>query len=119
MVKRDNRKPSYTAALDWIGADHPFRKLNKGEKKILVKAALLLSTLSLSWITFGENGMLRYFEVKNELSATINKEEALTDQNKKLKKQVTKIQNDPEYLEEVARKRYNMTKKNEVIFKFD
>lgn len=119
MVKRENRKPSYTAALDWIGVDHPFKKLNKSEKKILVKAALLLSTLSLSWITFGENGMLRYFEVKKELSATINKKETLADQNKKLKKQITKIQNDPEYLEKVARKRYHMTKENEVIFKFD
>ncbi|MFP3982388.1 MAG: FtsB family cell division protein [Desulfurivibrionaceae bacterium] len=119
MVKRGNKNLSYTAALDWIGVDHPFRKLNKGEKKILVKAALLLSTLSLSWITFGENGMLRYFEVKNELSATINKKETLADQNRELKEQITKIQNDPEYLEEVARKQYYMTKKNEVIFRFD
>ena len=44
--------------------------------------------------------------------------EELRQENQVLKEEIDKIQNDPEYLEEVARKKFGLIKKNELIFNF-
>lgn len=96
-----------------------FRKFNANEASIISRTSFLLAVLLLTWITFGNNGILRLLEVKKELRTTEIRKENLQGENARLKKEIARIQDDPEYLEEVARQRYYLTKKNEVLFRFD
>ncbi len=119
MVKRKNRDGSSGPVFYSLSKNNPLRKLNKNDRRTLFKTVIFHFILLLSWITFGKNSILDYLEVKKELTATIDRKETLENENKKLRQQIAKIQDDPEYLEKIARRRYYMTRKNEVLFKFD
>ena len=69
-------------------------------------------------IIFGENGLLRYLKltsVKSEFQTDI---EGLKKQNKETKRQIEALKEDPDLIEELARKQ-GLTRKDELIFKFD
>lgn len=118
-AKRKKRKNRSSPGSYWLSKKQPFRHFNKSEMTTLSRIALLFFALMLTWITFGKNGILHYIEVKKELTASMDIKENLQEKNTKLRKQIARIQTDPEYLEEVARQRYYMTRENEMIFKFD
>ncbi len=119
MAKKTHGNNPPSPSFHWLTHNRLFGRFKKEEKIILFKAGFLCFALMVTWITFGEKGIMHYLEVKEELAATINRGETLQEANTDLKKQIAKIQNDPQYLEKVARQRYYMTRDNEVLFKFD
>lgn len=94
-------------------------KLKKKRRQIvsLTLGILIFVYLSLTLI-FGENGLLRYMNlksVKSNLQAEIN---AIKKQNEEIKKQIDTLKGDPNTVEELAREQ-GLTKKDEWTFKFE
>lgn len=70
------------------------------------------------FIVFSPNGLLRYYRLQQSLKTVQAANEELRKQNEELRAEIDKLKNDPEYLEEVARKKFGLIKKNELIFNF-
>lgn len=94
------------------------KKLNQTERRLLFLAVLLCLGLTTTWLLFNPNNMLTYYNLKKELETVQTKNAQLKDENEKLRLKIEKIQSDPSYLEEIARKDYDLLKKNEVVFEF-
>ena len=87
-------------------------------KKILLISSVAV-VLLLCWIVFSTNGALHYYKIFNELKAVRAENQQLQKQNKALREEIDKLLKDPEYIEEVARKKYGFIKENEIIFDFE
>ncbi|MFC1845290.1 septum formation initiator family protein [Thermodesulfobacteriota bacterium] len=94
-------------------------KFTNKEKKLLSYSALFFTLVLILWVIFAPNrgvfDMIRsHYEIKR-LQAENNRLEGV---NKELQEEINRLQNDPAYLEEMARKEYGMLKENEVIYIF-
>ena len=90
------------------------------QRKRLVRLSILIVVLSLLWLVFTPgSGLYHLKQQKNRLAALVAERETLTQQNKEMKKDIERLQNDKGYLEQVARERYGMLKEHEIIFEFD
>lgn len=54
----------------------------------------------------------------NEHKQLIQRKNYLIEENKKLEKEIERLQTDSRYILEIARTRYNLKKKNEVVICF-
>jgi len=91
-------------------------------KETIKRAALpvvsVLLILFLLLIVFARNGILDLSKKKVELQESVAKNDELKEENKILYREVNRLKNDEEYIEQVARKELGMIKKNEIIVKF-
>jgi cell division protein FtsB len=95
---------------------HKFSSL---EKKQLSYASLFLALLLLLWIVFAPNrGIVALYMAKKEILRLQEENRRLAGENKVLQEEINKLQDDPAYLEEKARKEYGMLKENEVLYIF-
>jgi cell division protein FtsB len=83
--------------------------------RVITIGALLLLTL---WILISPYGLGRYFQVQKRLAAIGLEIAALEEKNLSLAETNDRLQNDGDYLDEVARKQYGLIKENEIIFDF-
>ena len=78
---------------------------------------LLLSVcLTLTWIIFSANGALRYYKLHKEINIVRQENQRLKEENRNIRQELDRLKNDPRYREEVARKKFGLIKKNEIIF---
>lgn len=90
----------------------------KRKRTVLFTLGILVIVYLAITIIFGENGLRRYLKltsVKSEFQTDI---EGLKKQNKETKRQIEALKEDPDLIEELARKQ-GLTRKGELIFKFD
>ena len=66
---------------------------------------------------FGDHGLLKLYEIKNERQKIQNKITSLRLEREKLKDEKIKIENDLGYIEKIAREKYKMVRPGEKIFK--
>ena len=69
-------------------------------------------------MAFGDRGFLYLYKKDEERKEYLEKIKNLEIANKKLKDEIDRLRNDREYIEDVARKEFDLVKKNEVIYKF-
>ncbi len=72
----------------------------------------------LFFTVFGDKGLLRIFELKqdkNKMEARLS--DSRTD-NEKLKREIAALKSDRRYLESIARKDFGLVRSNEVIYQF-
>jgi cell division protein FtsB len=86
-------------------------------KKVLLYSVLIVTVVG-TWAVFGPYGALKYYGVANELDEILARNEQLREANTALKQEIDKLKHDPVYLEEVARRQFDLIKKNEVIYEF-
>jgi cell division protein FtsB len=91
----------------------------KRRRLILSTLGILIVTYLTLTLVFGENGLLRYLElrsVKSEFEAEIR---TIERQNEELKRQIEAIKEgkDPNLIEELAREQ-GLTKEGEIIFQY-
>ena len=72
----------------------------------------------LFFTVFGERGLLRIYEMRQEKKRIDSKVADLRIENDKLRMEVASLHNDRHYLERIARKDLGLVKPNEVIYKF-
>jgi len=88
-------------------------------KKILRRVLFLLLFSFIFYLYFaGDYGFIRLLSLKAEKENTILEIKRLQALNLDLQIEKEKLKDDLSYIEKVARERYGMAKKDEVIYKF-
>jgi cell division protein FtsB len=80
--------------------------------------AALLFALSFV-VVFAENGILDYVKIKRQIAlkdVSINK---LRQENAVLKGEIERMQNDDQYLEDIARKRFGFIREGEKVYRIE
>ena len=94
-------------------------KFTNNEKKLLYYSGFFFTLLLILWIFFAPNkGVFDMIRTHNEIKKLQAANQRLEDENKALQEEINRLQNDPTYLEEKARKEYGMLKENEVLYIF-
>ncbi len=85
---------------------------------VLVTFAILLFIYLTVNIIIGENSLLQYIKLKSIRDKLLMETVAIEKQNEDIKGQIETFKKDPQLIEEFARE-YGLTKKGELIFKFE
>ena len=109
--------------LGWVRRNMVIRKKpeeNRQEKKILWALGLIVATFFLLWIFFAPGrGYFHYRKLQREITVLTKENSQLEAKNAELTKDIKRLQSDDTYLEEVARKKHGLLKKNETVYEFD
>lgn len=89
-------------------------------KKVLWFLGALVLVFFLLWIVFAPGrGLLHYLRLKKEMNALTEENARLEARNAELSEDIKRMRSDDKYLEEVARKKHGLLKKNETVFEFE
>jgi cell division protein FtsB len=72
----------------------------------------------LFFTVFGDKGLLRIFELKQDKSRIESRLSESRSDNEKLKREIVALKSDRRYLESIARKDFGLVRSNEVIYQF-
>ena len=93
--------------------------LTSREKKLLPHIGLLLALLVILWIVFAPGrGMLALHRAQKEVEKLQAENLRMAEENRLLQQEVKRLQSDPAYLEDKARKEYGLLKENELLYLF-
>ena len=87
------------------------------KKNILLAVAIVALFLLLMVILFGEHGLSDLNRLKAERNGLLKKNTEQIQQNLSLCREIERLKNDPEYVENVARKELGVIGKDEVVIK--
>jgi len=74
----------------------------------------------LLWVMFApERGLYHYLRLKKEIAALSEENSRLEAKNTELLEDINRLRSDDKYLEEVARKKHGLLRKNETVFEFE
>ena len=99
------------------------RKIRKSKsflanRKQLYKGVFFLILFSFAiMFIFGDHGVLKLYKIKNERKIIQKKIAQLRDEKEVLKNEKSRMENDLDYIEKLAREKYKMVKPGEKIFK--
>jgi cell division protein FtsB len=82
----------------------------------LIPAACL--SFILFFTVFGERGLLRIYEMKQEQQRIEHAVSELQTENQKLRLSIEALRNDRHHLERIARKELGLVRPNEIIYQF-
>ncbi len=93
--------------------------LSHTERRILIRIIALIGIIAGLWITFAPgSGLVHYNRLKNDLAQLSAKNNELKQQSEELHRQLERLKNDEAYLEELARQKHGLLKKNEMVYEF-
>ena len=72
----------------------------------------------LFFTVFGDKGLLRIFELKQDKDKIEARLADSRSDNEKLKREIVALKSDRRYLESIARKDFGLVRSNEVIYQF-
>ena len=90
--------------------------MTRNQGIVLSIVALFLCSL-LFFIIFSENGLADLNILKKEKTELILENQRIAEKNKTLSIEIDRLKNDPEYIENVARRELGMIGKDEMIVK--
>ena len=99
------------------------RKIGKsksilGTQKHFYRGIVFLIFFSFAIVfIFGDHGLLKLYNIKNERKIIQKKIAQLREEKEILKNEKSKVENDLDYIEKIAREKYKMVKPGEKIFK--
>ncbi len=97
----------------------PHTPLSPMQKRRLAVVGACLVVISLLWLIFAPHmGIYSVLHKRAMLSRLQQENAEIEKKNSSLQKEIERIQNDPHYLEKVARDKYGLLKENEMIFDF-
>ncbi|MDD2557823.1 MAG: septum formation initiator family protein [Desulfuromonadaceae bacterium] len=99
-VKKQNRKDS----------------TDRTPRRSVVLAVLGLSFLAFS--AFGDNGMLKLFEVIEYKSELVADKKEIVRKNERLEAELYALQHDDSYIEQVARGTLSLVREGETVYQF-
>jgi len=91
--------------------------MTRRQKTFVITAAAAMLSLLL-FIVFGDNGALDLYRLRHQHQQLVQTNAALMQQNMQMYRAINRLQNDPAYVENVARQELGMIRGDEVIFKF-
>lgn len=93
-------------------------KLSRTDQKRFTFFVLVIVALTLGLLLFSPFGIKRAMENRRQLREVKDENGRLMEQNEELKKEITRLERDPVYLEKVAREKHGLVKKGETVFEF-
>ncbi|WP_136795579.1 MULTISPECIES: FtsB family cell division protein [Desulfosediminicola] len=85
----------------------------------LKKMAVVMTLFALLWIVFApQSGVMALLKKRAEVKNLESETEAIARENKRMEAEIGRLENDRVYLEEVARRDYDMLKPNERVYDF-
>ncbi len=94
------------------------RQSRKRKQLVFATFAVLLSVYMMASLIIGENGLLRYMELRAARDKLLIETAAIKKQNSEMKSRIETLKKDPGIIEEFARE-YGLSKEGEIIFKFE
>lgn len=95
------------------------QKLSPLQIKKLWRAGAVIVLSAFVWLLIAPDyGVLSLLRKRSELQKLQQEAEHLTLENKRLELEIDRLKNDPEYLEQVARRDYGLLKTNERVYDF-
>ena|GEM_PF-152481 len=92
---------------------------NRPDKKTLWFLGAVIMILFLLWVMFAPGrGLFHYLQLKKEIDALAEENSRLTAKNAVLIEDINRLRSDDRYLEEVARKKHGLLRKDETVFEF-
>lgn len=105
------------SSVERIMADRQNQKLNKREQRALRLLVLVVIVVGLLFLLFAPGrGLLPYQRLKKEVRALVQENKALQQRNIELAAEIERLKHDDAYLEQLARQKYGMLKKNEEVY---
>ena len=83
--------------------------------KLFLYAILII--ILFSYIVFKEKGVIEYFKLEKKYQELVQENNNLKKDRKKLLEIIHKLKTDKEYIEKIAREKYNMIKEGEILIK--
>ena len=87
------------------------------KQKILLSLAMLAILSTSLLIVFGENGLNDYLRMNTHRKQLTTENEAITQENARLYRQIDRLKDDPEFIESIARRELGMIGSEEIIVK--
>jgi cell division protein FtsB len=97
----------------------PKEFLSPLQRKRLGRISFAVAIVLLLWLVFAPGrGMLYLHQQKKHLAVLEAERKQMIQDNKDMSLAIERLQNDEEYLEQVAREKHGMLKDNEMVFDF-
>jgi cell division protein FtsB len=90
-------------------------RVSRQRLRVIVIGMVLMLAL---WIAFSPFGIVRYLQVEKRLADAAQEMIRLENENRALEEEIARLERDPDFIEEVGRKRYGLIRKGEIIFDF-
>ena len=90
----------------------------KAASRVFQVCCALIAALLVTWLIAGPGGWMDYRNAKNELAELRAKSAELERDNEALREEIGRLKTDEGYIEEVARQKYGMLKKDERVYEF-
>ena len=95
------------------------RGLSRTERRFIIRLVIVTAVLGLLWIIFAPGrGLLSYHRLQGQVDSLTMENKNLGERNAQLLREIDCLQHDDAYLEELARQKYGLLKKNEMVFEF-
>lgn len=88
------------------------------KKRLLIVVWLVIFFSLLLCIIFGERGAIDLYRLKSESDQLARIAGDLKKENQKLYRNIERLKNDAEYIEEIAREELGMVARDEIIYQF-
>lgn len=87
--------------------------------KLLWGLGLIVAILLLLWVFLAPgSGFFHYLKLQREIASLTDENRQLEAKNIELSEDIKRLRSDEAYIEEVARKKHGLLKKNETVFEF-
>ena len=97
----------------------PKKKLTPLQENRLLKIVIVLIGLAVVWLCFAPGtGVYSLIKQNSRTTELQQQTEALIQSNEELRAEIERLKHDQAYLEQVAREKYGLLKKNERVFDF-
>ena len=97
----------------------PKKKLTPLQENRLLKIIIILIIGAFVWLLFAPGtGVYSLLKLRNKASRLEVETRELSQDNEELRAEIDRLKNDTEYLEQIAREKYGLVKKNEQVFDF-
>lgn len=93
-------------------------KLSHPDQKRFTLFVMVTVAITVGLLLFSPFGIKRAMETRRQLQTVKDENGRLLEQNEALKKEITRLERDPAYLEKVAREQHGLLKKGETVFEF-
>ena len=90
----------------------------KLSQRALNYGLVLVLALMLSFLVFGEWGLVHYWRLSEERRSLEERSQALQRDNELLREKIYRLRKDDRYLEKVAREQLGLAKDGEIIYLF-
>ena len=95
------------------------RGLSRTERRFIIRLVIVTAILLiLIYVVGSGRSLLSYHRLQGQVDSLTMVNKNLGERNAQLRREIDCLQHDDAYLEELARQKYGLLKKNEMVFEF-